>query len=226
MQVKKLIANKYILYIVVFVSLANAIGYLTMRDYDSLIFFIVTALLSSYFSKNMTITLLTAILATNILFANNRLTEGMENKGKCVVREGEEDSSPTPCNSYTKEEECSGVCQWKSDTINKGVPASTPALLKKKDDDSAEGKDIDFQSTMSEAYSNLQNMLGEGGIQNLSKDTKELMTQQKELMKSFEGLGPMMDTAKDAIKSLQGMPDVGQLKGLVKSFTKKKKDDS
>ena len=62
--------NKYVLYAVVFIALTNVVGYISVGDYDSLIFFCVIGLLSSYFSKNMIINLLVSILATNIAFTN------------------------------------------------------------------------------------------------------------------------------------------------------------
>ena len=226
MQLKNLITNKYVLYIVVLVALANVVGYLTIGDYNSLIFFFVIAILSSYFSKNMTINLLVAILGTNVIYANNRLLEGLKTRegaetrgGKCVLmKTGKSDPK---CNEYTEEDKCSGVCKWSTEGMTKGVPASTPALLKKKKSDDDETDDVervDYAKTMEDAYSNLQSMLGEGGIKNLSKDTKNLVQQQKELMKSFEGLGPMIQQAGGMMRSLKSMPNIKNLQGMIKTL--------
>ena len=230
MQLKNIITNKYILYIVVFVALANVIGYLTIRDYNSLIFFFVIALLSSYFSKNMTINLLVAILATNIIFANNNLIEGMsegkrkkkrKRTGKCykldkkqINKKDRKNYDKIKCKGR-KEAECSGVCKWTDGGENHGVPSSTPERVS---DDPSEGDRIDSQATLNAAYENLQGMLGKGGIQNLSKDTKNLVQQQKELMKTFEGLGPMIKQAGGMMESLKNMPDIGQLQGMMKTL--------
>ena len=228
MQLKNIITNKYILYIIVLVALMNVIGFITIRDYNSLIFFFVIALLSSYFSKNMTVNLLVAILGTNVLFANNRLREGLEsngeksNSGKCELIKGKTEGD-RKCSSYTDPTKCSGVCKWSGkEGLTKGVPSSTPAVLKQKkeeDDDSTDDVErVDYAKTMSDAYKNLQSMLGDEGIKNLSSDTKNLMQQQKELMKSFEGLTPLIKEAGGMMNSLKNMPDLKHLQGMMKTL--------
>ena len=160
MQLKNLITNKYVLYIVVLVALTNVVGYLTIGDYNSLIFFFVIAILSSYFSKNMTINLLVAILGTNVIYANNQLLEGLKTRegatthsGKCVLKDKETEPNPK-CNTYTEKDKCSGVCKWSTEGMTKGVPASTPALLKKKksddDDETDDVERVDYAKTMEE----------------------------------------------------------------------------
>jgi len=226
MQLKNIITNKYILYIIVLVALMNVIGFITIRDYNSLIFFFVIALLSSYFSKNMTVNLLVAILGTNVLFANNRLREGLTDKGTCkyIGKQGKE-SKNKPCSSYTDPTKCSGVCKWSGkEGLTKGVHSSTPAVLKKdKDDDETDVERVDYAKTMSDAYQNLQSMLGDDGIKNLSTDTKNLMQQQKDLMKSFEGLSPLIKEAGGMMNSLKNLPDLKHLQGMMKTLHGSKK---
>lgn len=225
MKLKNIITNKYILYTIMLVALMNVIGFITIRDYNSLIFFFVIALLSSYFSKNMTVNLLVAVLGTNVLFANNRLREGLTaEKGKCSLNKGAKEPKK-PCLEL-EENECTSadVCSWSTKSAfsgqGKGVPSSTPAVLKKeKDDDETDDVErVDYAKTMSDAYANLQNMLGDDGIKNLSRDTKDLMTQQKDLMKSFEGLGPMIKEAGGMMNSLKDLPDLGNLQNMMKSL--------
>ena len=66
---KKLLHNKIVLYVVVFIALTNVVGYISLDDFESLTFFCVIGILSSFFSKNMIINLSVAILSTNLLFA-------------------------------------------------------------------------------------------------------------------------------------------------------------
>ena len=68
-NLQKILRDKYVLYVTFFIALTNVIGYLGMGYYDSLIFFISVGVLSTFFSKNMTVNLIIAIAATNILFA-------------------------------------------------------------------------------------------------------------------------------------------------------------
>ena len=116
MKLKKILNSKYVLYGVLILALANVVGYISVGDYDSLIFFCVIGLLSSYFSKNMIVVMTISILATNIAFANNRVREkkvreGMKNKknkeGMKKKKEGMESEEKK------KEEKGKNLKSWK-----------------------------------------------------------------------------------------------------------------
>ena len=79
LMLKKLLQNKYFLYGVSIVALGNVLGYLAQEHYNSLTFFLATGLLASYFSKNMAVVLLVAILAT-ALFTSQKFIEGFKGK--------------------------------------------------------------------------------------------------------------------------------------------------
>ena len=71
------------------------------------------------------------------------------------------------------------------------------------------GYDIDYASTVEDAYDDLNKILGGDGIKRLTADTQGLMQQQMELTKAMEGLEPMfskfeplLDKAKDMLKNL------------------------
>ena len=78
---KRLLTNRYVLYLTAFLALTNVIGYLMKQDIKALTFFLVVGVLSSYFSKNMIVNLLVATLSTNILIANKSIHEGMKGGG-------------------------------------------------------------------------------------------------------------------------------------------------
>jgi hypothetical protein len=78
-QASKLFTNKYFLYFIVFLALSNVLGYLVTNKVNAVIFFALVAFLASNFSKNMTVILLVAIVATNLLMANKSMREGLEN---------------------------------------------------------------------------------------------------------------------------------------------------
>ena len=79
---EKLLQNKYVLYLVLFIAVTNILGYLAIEDFRSLMVFIAVAALASHFSKNMIIVLGSALIGTNVLYASSRMREGMENKEK------------------------------------------------------------------------------------------------------------------------------------------------
>ena len=80
MKLRNLINNRFVLYAVSFLALMNVVGYLTRQDMQSVTFFVVLGYLSTYFSKNMVVNLLVAVLGTNVLLMNGNYQEGMEPK--------------------------------------------------------------------------------------------------------------------------------------------------
>ena len=90
---EKLLQNKYVLYLVLFIAITNILGYLAIEDFKSLMVFIAICALASHFSKNMIIILGSAVLGTSIVYANSRIREGMRDRSdknginESVVRE-------------------------------------------------------------------------------------------------------------------------------------------
>ena len=71
------------------------------------------------------------------------------------------------------------------------------------------GKRIDYASTLEQAYDNLQQMLGPDGINGLSNETKNLVFQQKSLMKNLNDMAPVIKTAKETLDTMSGsMPNL------------------
>ena len=85
----KLLKNRMVLYVVVFLAVANVLGYFSMRDMDAITFFALVGFLTHQFSKNMIVVLLTAMLATNLLMSS-RVREGMEGAKEEEEEEEEE----------------------------------------------------------------------------------------------------------------------------------------
>ena len=183
MNLKSVLQNKYVCYLVLFISIMNILAYLAIQDFDSLAVFVAIGLLSSYFSKNMIVILGSALIGTNIIYANKQIREGMEQKKK------------------KKKKEKFG---------QRNVPKSKPANV---DDDETDVGRIDHAATMEQAYDNINKMLGKGGISNLTKDTTKLMDQQKNLMDQLKGFQPMMKQAGDMLDKLGGMDNLQGIMG-------------
>ena len=190
---EKLLQNKYVLYLVLFIAITNVLGYLAIEDFNSIMVFIAVSALASYFSKNMIIILGSAILGTNVLYANSRMREGMK------------DTDPEKKKKKEKEK------------FATQFPSSRPAKAAKAaeasdEEDEVDTNRIDYAATMEQAYDNLNKMLGDGGMKNLTKDTKGLMDQQKELMGQLKDFAPLMEQAGSMLDKLGGMDN---LKGLM-----------
>jgi len=195
---ENLLQNKYVLYLVLFIAITNILGYLAIEDFRSLMVFIAVAALASHFSKNMIVVLGSALIGTNILYASSRMREGFDStKIKTKAEDATKDEM--------EKEEAAGQ-QQKKKRSNKEVED------KVEEDFEVKTPRIDYAATMEQAYDNLNKMLGEGGMKNLTKDTKGLMDQQKELMQQLKDFAPLMEQAGNMLDKLGGMDN---LKGLM-----------
>ena len=203
---EKLLQNKYVLYLVLFVAVTNILGYLAIEDFNSLMVFIAICALASHFSKNMIIILGSAILGTNILYASSRMREGFrEGKDEEDKKKGKETKDKK---KKVKVEEKDGF----KGGFSSSRPAKAARAATEEEEDEVDSTRIDYAATMEQAYDNLNKMLGDGGMKNLTKDTKGLMDQQKELMGQLKDFAPLMEQAGSMLDKLGGMDN---LKGLM-----------
>jgi len=84
-EASKLLTNQYFLYFIVFLAVTNVMGYLVTNKINAVAFFILVCILMYNFSKNMTVVLIVAIVATNLLMVNKTMREGMENETSADV---------------------------------------------------------------------------------------------------------------------------------------------
>ena len=221
MKVEQLLKNKYVLYAVLFVAISHVLGYLTIRNYRALTLFIAIGLLTTHFTKNMTITLLSAIVFTG-MFATSSLLEGnttkehakKEDEDKDMVHEGKESMESKEKKDDKKEKEsmkakkddkdcpdgkCGGEKNHKEKFSQQNVPSSTPAAASESVEDEEIGKRIDYAATLENAYDNLQGILGAKGMDGLTKETQKLISQQSSLMKTLNTMTPVLNNAKSTL---------------------------
>lgn len=85
--------NKYVLYILAVIAIVNILMFANQKDYNSVFVFVIIGFLVSFFSKNMIVVLLSAILLTHALKYVLSTRESMKNKKKTkegFEHEGEE----------------------------------------------------------------------------------------------------------------------------------------
>lgn len=211
MKLKSLLKSKLVLYTTFAVALLHVLGYMAVDDDKALLFFIAIGVLTTFFSKNMIVVLVVAVVATNVLFAGNAVREGLTN-AKAV---DEEDDEKKKAEAAAAKE-----IQVNADAFTqKNIPSSKPAAATESEEDEAIGKRIDYASTIEQAYDNLQQMLGPDGIKGLSKETQSLVHQQKSLIGTLNDMAPVLKTAKETLDTMSGsMPDFGNIQSLMKSF--------
>ena len=82
-DLQSLLRNRNVLYVVLFFSVINLFSYLMMKQLDAVAFFIIIGFITTYFSKNMIIVMLTSVVSTFFLVQINllgKVQEGMEGK--------------------------------------------------------------------------------------------------------------------------------------------------
>ena len=236
---KNLLTNRIVLNIVSVLAIFNMIGYLISGNITPVLFFIVLAILITHFSRNMIIVLGIPLILVNLFVMKASSIEGMETN----TSSNNTSSSDTSSNNTSSSDTGNSVDMDKiKDAIaNKQKSNTTDSSTDKQDsntkptDESFEvgrakkkggGYDIDYASTVEDAYDQLNSILGSEGIKRLTDDTQKLMKQQMQLAESMKGMGPMiknMEPMMNQAKSLlEGMDDsnggLGGIMELAKKF--------
>jgi hypothetical protein len=193
-----LLTNKYVLNIVFFVSLLNVIGYVIYRNYDAVIYFILIGLTMAYFSKNMIIILGVPLILVNLFSMGKRkIYEGLENKvtsgEKADVVSASDSKSTSDSNSDSKSAS-------KSDKDKKVEGTEKFEVGRKKGQ-----YNIDYASTIEDAYDDLNKIIGGDGIQRLTEDSQRLMKQQQQLAEAMKGMGPLIEKMAPMLEGAQSM---------------------
>lgn len=215
----KLLNDKNVLYVVFVLAIFNLLGYLVVQNTEAVAFFLIVGFLTTYFSKNMIIVLIVAMVATS-LFTATKTTYRTVKEGMASSRSQD-----------TKDTAKSNIEQKKQDIKEKKQAAQANQTASSDNDEEVEeltvmskGKDrVDLASTLNEAYNNLQKTVGEGGVKGLTNQTESLLNQQKELMDNITTMQPFLETAQGFMDKL----DLSSLEGLGGMLSKfGKKEDS
>ena len=242
LTVKGILKDKVVLYIVLFFAITNVIGFVMLQNIDAVVTFAIIALLTSYFTKNMIIVLLVALIATNSIVGAKRCTAGKEGFQEGVGHEGgggkgrKEDTKPKPDSKKPngkKHDGLLGALESKSSHGKSGkkeamshaggdAPAGPQAASAAVDEEEAGGKPkLDQSATLESAYDNLNNLLGSDALANMTSDTQKLAEKQKQLMGNLSQLEPMIGKAASMLEGLDSagsglnslMSKVGALAG-------------
>ena len=243
--ISKFLTNKWVLNVVAFLALFNVIGYLVIGNINAVVYFVIFALLVRYFSKNMTIVLGVPLIIVNLLALKGNIQEGLENNDNTKINDlksnTNEKTTPNP-NTAEKKDDQNKIDDLvkKNDNkttnvINNSAAATTPSDSTDTSDNAAQTQDgfeagrrknrgynIDYASTIEDAYDELNNILGSDGIQRLTSDTQNLMKQQMQLAEAMKSMGPMMKSLSPMVEQLKGMmgeEGMGSMMDLAKKFT-------
>jgi hypothetical protein len=180
----KFLVNPLALKVVSVIAIINFLGYLILGNTTAVIYFILIGLVVSYFSKNMVLILGVPLLVVNLLAVGKKTAEGFVEGMK---------------NNDTKEKKKEGVEHM--------------SKKEKKSDESFEvgrkkgkgGYNIDYASTVEDAYDELNKIIGSDGVKRLTADTQGLMKQQLQLTEAMNGMQPMIDQMGPLMDRVQTM---------------------
>ena len=218
--ISKILTNKYVLYFIAFLSLTNVLGYAMRGDLNHIIVFMLLGVIMTYFSKNMSIVLLVSLLLANLFSLCIVVREGFEEGVDGEEKDGEEKDDAEESDNKMDPD---SVMSSSISSGNKGEDTETPKLT-----DAFEvgrGKrnpKIDYASTITDAYSQLNELIGKDGIKSLTNDTQTLMKQQLQLADSMKAIGPLIEGITPLLSQVKGMMggmDSNSLEGI-KSLAK------
>lgn len=232
-EINKLLSNKYVLYVVAFLSLTNVIAYLVAQDYNSLLFFAIIGYLVSYFSKNMTVILLCALIITNLLMTAKSI---QNQSGMRAQREGmgniEVDVGGTGDKKKKEEEDAKKAkggagTQPKPPVSNVSPTVDKPETKKKQNGgvDSSQpattGKeDFDIAALAGGLGKTMENVSpNQIGGKDMNKEAGDLLRSQEVLAENLKTMGPLLETAKGMMDTLSGsegmLSKLGMIGGLM-----------
>jgi hypothetical protein len=203
---QKLLTNKYILYLVLFLSGMFLFSLLLAKKLNLIILFSLIGYIIWFYNKNMTIVLGLSLILTFIANLGVKVKEGMENEDK--------DTTTNTTNTTDK----------KTDDKKNPEPTTTTTTTpneSKKPIESMNGisggkrNRIDYASTVEDAYDDLSKILGGDGIKRLTGDTQQLLEQQVQLVDAMKNMTPLIESAKGLLNGLNmdglnGLTDIAQ----------------
>ncbi len=180
-QVKKfkpasLLQNKVLLYIVAAIAIVHILLLANSKDFNSVLIFVIVGFLISFFSKNMIVVLLSAIIFTNLIKMVYPGQEGM--KGK-KVKEGldNEEEEEEEEELYDEEEE------KKEEEEDEGVSLNIKQTAEEK-------KDAELKKKQ-ETYDKLKN------------DFNEFQSIQHDILKNMKEIDPLLTKAENFIAKFE-----------------------
>jgi hypothetical protein len=228
-NLSKILENKYVLYFVFILAIINLFGYMVTGNFNSIVFFVLVAFLTRFFSKNMIIILTIPLVLTSVLMVGKTVKESFENASKSIdeqIKELQSEidkmiekgvSSDADKSSFKEKNEKLKTLMKQKDESGKSSDEKDKGDKKSESMSSMYNKPnrIDYASTVEDAYEDLNKILGGNGIKQLTDDTQKLMKQQLELADAMKSMSPLMEQAKGLLqgfdlKNLGSLTNVGK----------------
>lgn len=241
----KIFNNKYFLYLMIFLSLTNVIGYLVLRNIKAIIYFILIGGFIFIFSRNISLVLFIALIITNLIVVHNIVPskEGLQNNEQKELNDGVKLDGKNPYGTQDKNKNTNMNNNSNTNNVKKenfdlamgigGTPQSQTNTQPEGHNggSSLTGSKVDYAMTVENAYDNLNKILGSDSMSRLTEDTKQLMTQQQQLAESMKSMEPLINNISPLLSQTKEMlgnmniTNIDQIANLVTNLTGKKEEN-
>ena len=92
MKLPGFLKSKYVFYALATLAVLNVVGYVSVKAWECLVLFVLTAYSTQCYTKNKCASILAALFVANFVFGCGRLREGLENS----KAENDDGGAPTP----------------------------------------------------------------------------------------------------------------------------------
>jgi|LakMenEpi03Aug12_release.lakeMendotaPanAssembly.Ray.scaffolds.fasta_scaffold265204_2 outer membrane biosynthesis protein TonB len=223
-RVSSLEKNKLLFYVVVAISILNIIVFLNVQDWNSVIFFGLAGFIAYSFKLDNTVSLIIAIVASNIFRASKKIREGMETENEepeePELKDEDKENAPIVKPKITSKSEPMVVKKVEKTTskveplnISLDKPKSKGDFQPTEAYTSTTGKNSS-NSAASALSNDAASAISKGTLEGFQDTAKNLMDRQDQLHKLAKQLGPLMTQASKMMKQL---PD-----GFLRDALKKK----
>lgn len=211
---KEILTNKYVLYVLLFLTVLNILAFLITNNFISLAVFALIGVLTSYFTKNMIVVLIVTLVASSFLHISRKTVESMTNKGKKKsMKEGmdgsmQDDFEDSASVKVEEESDASDDDDEDTDAHSKVKGHDEPVMKNKKKGG------LNHQKTIQEAYGNIHEVLGNKNFKKMTADTSQLLAQQNKLTESLNNMAPILKSAESMLNKF----DMDQMTGMLDSL--------
>ena len=236
-NISKILSSSILLRVIFVLSFFNIIGYLVYGNFNAIIFFLLVAGLVKYFSRNMILILGIPLFVVNLFVMGKSVKEGMENSTSSNNTLNNNSNTNIQNLSQNQSQDASGnTLQNTISKINEKVSTKQGLPITPVDDTNTTSNttsnsnnrveesfeagrnkkgnyDIDYASTIEDAYDELNKIIGGDGIKKLTGDTQNLMKQQLQLAEAMKSMGPLMEQMGPLMQSVA--PMIEQAKGIM-----------
>jgi hypothetical protein len=251
-EFSKIITNKNVLYATAIISALNIIGYVIMGNTTALIYFVLLGLLVYNFSKNMVLVLGIPLILVNLFGSQlgKRFVEGFDDKSVSsnnlpntnnLAKDNKPQTNKPPTNNSSTNNNPPNKNNKQNNKTTQGLPitpletdsSSTPSDPITEESfevgraKQSGGYNIDYASTVEDAYNQLNQIIGSDGIKKLTNDTQSLMKQQLQLAEAMNSITPMVKSMAPLMQQAQsllgnlgvGPENLGNISEIAQKFT-------